>query len=205
MPIYDNIEYIIHLFALPSLIAQMIICQEGLTLQDIQQNVGLIYPFLKKELFLSYDEESLPQAVEKTLNEFIAQDMVIKHNDTFSINQSNNQSLVLLGRTITETLQRYAITMNLLVTEPDLGKSGLEKKSQDIAQRLGRLHGINAPEFFDKGVFSAMFNTLKEQQYLDCDGNCHPEKTQQFASLLFGLLYPDVKLTIEESIHQLQH
>ncbi|EKM32264.1 glycerol-3-phosphate O-acyltransferase [Vibrio harveyi] len=195
---------IIHLFALPSLIAQMIIRQRNVTVEKIQENVAQIYPFLKKELFLSYKEEELNELVVKILNEFIEQKMVCQDGDKLEINQSNNQSLVLLGRTITETLQRYSIAMNLLVADQELGKSDLEQKSQDIAQRLGRLHGINAPEFFDKGVFTAMFNTLKEQQYLDSDGNCDLEKTQQFAKLLFALLYPEVKLTIEESIHQLQ-
>lgn len=195
---------IIHLFALPSLIAQMIIRQRNVTVEKVQENVAQIYPFLKKELFLSYKEEELNELVVKILNEFIEQKMVCQDGDKLEINQSNNQSLVLLGRTITETLQRYSIAMNLLVADQELGKSDLEQKSQDIAQRLGRLHGINAPEFFDKGVFTAMFNTLKEQQYLDSDGNCDLEKTQQFAKLLFALLYPEVKLTIEESIHQLQ-
>ncbi|MCG7517012.1 glycerol-3-phosphate 1-O-acyltransferase PlsB [Vibrio sp. MMH1-50] len=195
---------IIHLFALPSLIAQMIIRQRNVTVEKIQENVAQIYPFLKKELFLSYKEEELNELVVKILNEFIEQKMVCQDGDKLEINQSNNQSLVLLGRTITETLQRYSIAMNLLVADQELGKSDLEQQSQDIAQRLGRLHGINAPEFFDKGVFAAMFNTLKEQQYLDSDGNCDLEKTKQFAKLLFALLYPEVKLTIEESIHQLQ-
>lgn len=192
---------IIHLFALPSLIAQMIIRQRNVTVESVQQNVALIYPFLKKELFLSYQEEDLNELVEKILNEFVEQKMICLDGNKLEINQSNNQSLVLLGRTITETLQRYSIATNLLVAYPELGKSDLEQKSQDIAQRLGRLHGINAPEFFDKGVFSAMFNTLKQQAYLDNDGNCDTENTQQFAKLLFTLLYPEVKLTIEESIH----
>ena len=195
---------IIHLFALPSLIAQMIIRQRNVTVESVQQNVALIYPFLKKELFLSYQEEDLNELVEKILTEFVEQKMICLDGNKLEINQSNNQSLVLLGRTITETLQRYSIATNLLVAYPELGKSDLEQKSQDIAQRLGRLHGINAPEFFDKGVFSAMFNTLKQQAYLDNDGNCDTENTQQFAKLLFTLLYPEVKLTIEESIHQLQ-
>ncbi|MGR5069901.1 MULTISPECIES: glycerol-3-phosphate 1-O-acyltransferase PlsB [Vibrio] len=195
---------IIHLFALPSLIAQMIIRQRNLSVEKIQENVAQIYPFLKKELFLSYKEEKLNDLVVKILNEFAEQKMISLDGGKLEINQSNNQPLVLLGRTITETLQRYSIAMNLLVADQELGKSDLEQQSQDIAQRLGRLHGINAPEFFDKGVFTAMFNTLKEQQYLDSDGNCDLDKTQQFAKLLFALLYPEVKLTIEESIHQLQ-
>ncbi|MDV6254077.1 glycerol-3-phosphate 1-O-acyltransferase PlsB [Vibrio sp. EA2] len=195
---------IIHLFALPSLIAQTIIRQRNVTVEAVQENVAQIYPFLKKELFLSYQEDDLNELVVRVLNEFAEQKMIYLDGNKLEINQSNNQSLVLLGRTINETLQRYSIAMNLLVAYPELGKSDLEQNSQDIAQRLGRLHGINAPEFFDKGVFSAMFNTLKQQAYLDNDGNCDTEKTEKFAKLLFTLLYPEVKLTIEESIHQLQ-
>jgi glycerol-3-phosphate O-acyltransferase len=122
--------------------------------------------------------------------------------ENVAINQANTQVLMLLGRTITETLQRYAIALNLLSTNPELGKADLEKRSQDIAQRLGRLHGINAPEFFDKGVFSAMFTTLKQQAYLDQNGECDQERTQQLAQMLYGMLYPEVRLTIKESIHQ---
>ncbi|MEZ9650021.1 glycerol-3-phosphate 1-O-acyltransferase PlsB [Vibrio lentus] len=193
---------IIHLFALPSLIAQMAIRQRGISISTIQKNVAAIYPFLKKELFLSYDEEQLEDVVANIINELVSQGMIVVSDDEVTINQSNSQALMLLGRTISETLQRYSIALNLLAENPDLDKSDLEQKSQDIAQRLGRLHGINAPEFFDKGVFASMFATLKQQQYLDKDGNCDLEKTQQFAKLLYSMLYPEVRLTIQESIHQ---
>lgn len=193
---------IIHLFALPSLIAQMTIRQHGLTIDAIQKNVAAIYPFLKKELFLSYDEEQLEGVVSNIIDELVSQGMLVVSNNQVTINQSNSQALMLLGRTISETLQRYSIALNLLAENPELDKSDLEQKSQDIAQRLGRLQGINAPEFFDKGVFASMFATLKQQQYLDNEGNCDLEKTQQFAKLLYSMLYPEVRLTIQESIHQ---
>ncbi|MCY9827769.1 glycerol-3-phosphate 1-O-acyltransferase PlsB [Vibrio chagasii] len=193
---------IIHLFALPSLIAQMTIRQHGLTIDAIQQNVAAIYPFLKKELFLSYDEDQLETVVANIIDELVNQGMLVVSDNQVTINQSNSQALMLLGRTISETLQRYSIALNLLAENPELDKSDLEQKSQDIAQRLGRLQGINAPEFFDKGVFASMFATLKQQQYLDNDGNCDLEKTQQFAKLLYSMLYPEVRLTIQESIHQ---
>ncbi|WP_122055172.1 glycerol-3-phosphate 1-O-acyltransferase PlsB [Vibrio sp. Evd11] len=193
---------IIHLFALPSLIAQMTIRQHGLTIDAIQENVAAVYPFLKKELFLSYDEAQLESVVASIIEELVGQGMLVVSDNQVTINQSNSQALMLLGRTISETLQRYSIALNLLAENPDLDKSDLEQKSQDIAQRLGRLQGINAPEFFDKGVFASMFATLKQQQYLDNDGNCDLEKTQQFAKLLYSMLYPEVRLTIQESIHQ---
>ncbi|MCV5214471.1 glycerol-3-phosphate 1-O-acyltransferase, partial [Escherichia coli] len=124
--------------------------------------------------------------------------------DVMSLNPSHSRSLQLLAAGARETLQRYAITFWLLSANPAINRSSLEKESRTVAQRLSVLHGINAPEFFDKGVFTAMFNTLKQQEYLDSDGNCDKKKTQKFAKLLFTLLYPEVKLTIEESIHQLQ-
>lgn len=194
---------IIHLLALPSLIAQMLVRHQQLSLAQIQQNVALVYPFLKQELFLSVEEENLAELTEAYIEELASQGLVtINSEQQVSINTANSQVLVLLGRTITETLQRYSIALNLLVANPELGKSDLELKSQDIAQRLGRLHGINAPEFFDKGVFSALFTTLKQQAYLDVDGNCDTAKSEQLASLLYSMLYPEVRLTIEESIYQ---
>jgi len=194
---------IIHLLAIPSLIAQMLVRQQQLSLQQIQQNVSLIYPFLQQELFLSIEPEKLADLTEAYIEELAHQGLVtIDDQHNVAMNQANNQVLVLLGRTITETLQRYAIALNLLVASPDLAKSDLEQKSQDIAQRLGRLHGINAPEFFDKGVFSAMFTTLKQQAYLDSDGNCDSIKSKELAKLLYSMLYPEVRLTIKESIYQ---
>lgn len=194
---------IIHLFAIPSMIAQMLIRQQSLSLDQIKANVALVYPFLKQELFLSYTQDQLDDVVSDYIDELQRQQLVSVNDDGMvTINQAKTQVLMLLGRTISETLQRYAISLNLLVANPDLGKSDLEQKSQEIAQRLGRLHGINAPEFFDKGVFSAMFVTLKEQGYLELDGNCNREPTTQLARLLYSMLYPEIRLTIQESVCQ---
>lgn len=195
---------IIHLLALPSLIAQILIRQQQMSVEAIQHNVAQVYPFLKQELFLSYQEEELGQVVEHYLAELEAQQMISQQDGVVTINQAQTQVLMLLGRTILETLQRYAIALNLLVANPDLDKTDLESKSQEIAQRLGRLHGINAPEFFDKGVFTALFVTLTQQGYLESDGHCHLEQTEQFAQALYAMLYPEVRLTIQESIYQVE-
>ncbi|NOI68462.1 glycerol-3-phosphate 1-O-acyltransferase PlsB [Vibrio sp. 99-8-1] len=193
---------IIHLFALPSLIAQLIVQNESLSVDEIKTSVTQLYPFLKKELFLRYDTEQVTEVVESIIEELARQQLIIAKDGQVTLNDLNIQSLMLLGRTITETLQRYAIAINLLGSNPDLDKSQLEKKSQEVAQRLGRLHGINAPEFFDKGVFSFLFNTLKEEKYIDISGKCCVEKTQSLADMLSNLVSTEVKLTIQESLYQ---
>src|SRR5690606_6289615 len=114
---------IIHLLALPSLIAQMLIRQQQMPVEQIQTCVAKVYPFLKQELFLSYDESQLDDVVMHYLTELQRQELVTLDNGVATINQSKTQVLMLLGRTISETLQRYAIALNLLVANPDLGKS----------------------------------------------------------------------------------
>jgi glycerol-3-phosphate O-acyltransferase len=166
--------------------------------------VALIYPFIQQELFLSFEPEALNDHIYAYLRELQRQELIQCEDDTVSINPAKTQVLILLGRTISETLQRYAITLNLLVSTPEMTKSELEKNSQEIARRLGRLHGINAPEFFDKGVFTALMTTLKQQDYLNHVQQLCAEKCQQLSELMFTLLYPEIRLTIRESIYLIE-
>ncbi|RTZ24690.1 glycerol-3-phosphate 1-O-acyltransferase PlsB [Vibrio penaeicida] len=190
---------IIHLFAIPSLIAQLVVQHENIKLSSIIDSVTTLYPFLKKELFIHYDESDIGDVVTQTIEEFTRQELITLKDGNVSLSQCRIQSLILYARTIQETLQRYSIAITQLVAAPELGRTELEQHSQQVAQRLGRLHGINAPEFFDKGVFAALFSTLKEQGYLDVDGQCDLEKTKQLAETLSKLLPTEVKLTIQES------
>ena len=193
---------IIHLFSIPALIAQILIRQQNVSREALHEQILKIFPLLKQELFLHYTESTLPDVIDDHLNELVRQELLIVEDEQISLYRGHTQTLMLLGRTISETLQRYAITLNLLAVYPAMDKSSLEQHSQEIARRLGRLHGINAPEFFDKGVFAALLSTLKEQHYLDENERCESGSCQKLAELLYTLLYPEVRLTIEESIYQ---
>ena len=193
---------IIHLLALPSLIAQLIVHKKTLSTQDLLTHVQALYPFLQKELFLSTDLDQLEGKVLSYLSELTAQNLVIVEGNIISVNQANSLPLILLGRTISETMQRYTIALSLLVAHPLAGKSELEKMSQEIAQRLGRLHGVNAPEFFDKKVFATMFTSLKQQQYIKPCHEADLEQCQNLATLLHSTLDAEVSLTIRESVCQ---
>ncbi|MBD1576455.1 glycerol-3-phosphate 1-O-acyltransferase PlsB [Vibrio sp. S11_S32] len=200
MTFYRN--NIIHLFALPSLIAHLIIQKEHITRSQLQHAIALIYPFLKAELFLHHTEQELQDVVNKLVDELIRQQLIIESDGELATNTTQVQTLILLSRTIVETLQRYAVALTQLVAIPDIDKTTLEQQSQDIAQRLGRLHGINAPEFFDKGVFISFFQTLKQQGYIENTNPDEQHKTQILVDLLGELLSPEVQLTLQESVLQ---
>ena len=98
-----------------------------------------------------------------------------------------------------ETLQRYAITFWLLSANPSINRSTLEKESRTVAQRLSVLHGINAPEFFDKAVFSSLVLTLRDEGYISDTGDAEPEETMKIYQMLAELVTSDVRLTIESA------
>ncbi|MBL4829112.1 MAG: glycerol-3-phosphate 1-O-acyltransferase PlsB [Aliivibrio sp.] len=193
---------IIHLFALPSLIAQLVVQYQKISLKQVKEQVRKLYPFLKAELFLRYEVKDIDSMVEMHIEELVRQQLIIQKESQLELNSARLLQVNLLARTITETLQRYAIAFTHLRVSPYLDKAELEKQSQVMAQRLSRLHGINAPEFFDKGVFSTLFNTLKAEGYFDTEGQVVSEKIEDIAMDLSALVSPEVKLTIEAVMNQ---
>lgn len=67
-----------------------------------------------------------------------------------------------------------------------------------LAQRLSVLHGINAPEFFDKAVFSILVETLREEGYIDNDENdIFTANAKKLYAVISRLMSPEIRLTIE--------
>ena len=188
----NNIQ---HLFVLPSLVASIVLHYEAIQKDLLLDAVRKIYPFLKGELFLHFNEEELNTKIKAIIDEFARQD-VIQANDNFlSIHRSKVRILQLWSAGMREILQRYYITVSILRKDPGIARGLLEKESQLVAQRLSVLHGINAPEFFDKAVFSAFIANLKEEGYFDDD----KEKLHELATILEHLISSEVCLTINSA------
>ncbi|MDD1793510.1 glycerol-3-phosphate 1-O-acyltransferase PlsB [Enterovibrio sp. ZSDZ42] len=193
---------IIHLFAIPSLIAQMLVFKTSVKREALLETVRQLYPLLKSELFMSFDNEALESYVDAVIIELERQSLLTIDGDTLQRASGKLNQLQLLGRTIAETLQRYAITITLFCHEPDVSKSDLEQQSQMMAQRLSRLHGINAPEFFDKGVFSTLVDSLRAEGYLNDEGHAKEEHIEALQESVLGLISPEVQLTIQAILNQ---
>ncbi|MDH3000914.1 glycerol-3-phosphate 1-O-acyltransferase [Chelonobacter oris] len=193
----NNIQ---HLFVLPSLIASIVIHHEAIQQSLLIDAVQKIYPFLKSELFLDIDENRLKPWIKQILAELQRQALINLHDEMVGINKRNIRSLQLLSAGIREIIQRYYITLNFLQAEPTISRSNLEKESQSVAQRLSVLHGINAPEFFDKAVFSTFIASLKENGYFTEQGGADSAKVEELAASLKALLSSEVYMTISSSV-----
>ncbi|MEG9475064.1 glycerol-3-phosphate 1-O-acyltransferase PlsB [Mannheimia indoligenes] len=186
-----------HLFVLPSLVASFVLHHEAISKDLVIQSVYRIYPFLQAELFLHFKQEEVAEQVEAIINEFVRQGIIKNESDMLMINRLHIRTLQLHSAGVREILQRYYISLSLLLEQPDISRIALEKESSSVAQRLSVLHGINAPEFFDKAIFSTFTNSLKAQGYFDGGDNLVTEKVQETEALLRSLISIEVQQTIQ--------
>ncbi|MEH2920556.1 glycerol-3-phosphate 1-O-acyltransferase PlsB [Samsonia erythrinae] len=192
----NNIQ---HLLVLPSLIASIVIHHRRIALDEVVRQITLIYPFLQSELFLHYSREQLPDVLGTLADELVRQQLLCSRDGELAINPSRIRTLQLLAAGVRETLQRYAITLSLLCANPAINRGTLEKESRNMAQRLSVLHGINAPEFFDKAVFSTLAATLRTEGYITDNAEAPQHDIVAIYNILGDLITPEVRLTIESA------
>ena len=188
-----------HMLVLPALIAAIVQQHREISRAELLRQVSVIYPMLKSELFLRWNKEELPQVLDEMIAELSRQRLVTADESTLRLNPSRFRTLQLLAAGVRETLQRYAITFSILSANPAINRGSLEKESRTMAQRLSVLHGINAPEFFDKAVFSSLVLTLRDEGYISDTGDAQIEQTQKVYLLLADLITQEVRLTIESA------
>ncbi|AFJ97979.1 glycerol-3-phosphate 1-O-acyltransferase PlsB [Cronobacter sakazakii] len=193
---------IMHMLVLPSLIAAIVTQHRRISREAVQQQVELLFPMLKTELFLRWEKEEVSAVVDALVNELAQQGLILADDEWLQVNPARSRTLQLLAAGVRETLQRYAITFWLLSANPSINRGTLEKESRTVAQRLSVLHGINAPEFFDKAVFSTLVLTLRDEGYISDTGDAEPAETMKVYQMLAELMTSDVRLTIESAAAQ---
>lgn len=161
----NNIQ---HLFAIPSLIANMFRTRAILTEDAIFTGCRALYPFLRTEFFLRWEPENVDPVFRGTLESMVNLGLTTRGEDgrfyrpdptspAFSV-------LSMLGRVMSETLERYCITALLLAQErkraQTLPRSDFEEDCRMLAQRMAVLTGRDSPEFFDKSLFRGYLDTL---------------------------------------------
>ncbi|MFB6434919.1 MAG: glycerol-3-phosphate 1-O-acyltransferase PlsB [Candidatus Malihini olakiniferum] len=191
----NNIQ---HLLVLPSMIASIIIHCERITVNELTSQMLLIYRLIQAELFLHFSKEALPAVIKTLTAELVRQDLILIKQDRLVLNPPRIRTLQLLAAGVRETLQRYTITLSLLGSKPEMNRSTLEKESRNIANRLSVLHGTNAPELFDKAVFSTLVATLRQDGYIS-DSSMDTGNTLELYRILSDLITPEVRLTIESA------
>ncbi len=160
----NNIQ---HLFALPSLIANLFRTRMLLTEEAIVTGVRALYPFLQTEFFLRWPAEEIEAVAKRWIEVMVQIGLLSREGERLrrpDANQPAYSTLAMLGRVLGETLERYCMTA-LLLAEERRSQQGLQRERFEddcrlLAERMAILTGRDAPEFFDKALFKGYLNTL---------------------------------------------
>lgn len=191
----NNIQ---HLLIIPAIVARILLKNNRISLDEVLMQVKLLFPLIKSELFLYHNDEQLTEYVKKIIATYAELNLISYTPDKLTLNYLKMSGLQLLASSSKDTLQRYVIAFSLLQKDPTISRASLEKEGRLIAERLSILHGINAPEFFDKGVFSTLVASLREQGYLDDKGDANLAKIEIMNKILKPLITTRVMQTIDE-------
>jgi len=198
---------VLHIFALPALLASFFLSSSRMSRELVGQYVQALYPYLQAELFLRWTPEQLDEAIDQWLSALVEQGLLRFENGVYLRPAPSSRQFVLLtllARAITQTLQRFYMATSLLLNsgQHSLNAEELEDLCVMMAQRLSILHGLNAPEFFDKTLFRHFIQTLVREGVLLPDGNGKLGYHDKLAELAEGVAKRVLSAELRLSIRQ---
>ena len=168
---------ILHLIALPSVIACCFNNAPVQKLDNIITLVSIVYPFLRRQLFISWAQDQLPEAIEHILELFTELDLLEKTgDDEYRAPRASSieyARLELLAKVISPILELYYMTFAILLNTgtSKVSETDLVEHSYLMAQRVSMIYDLSSPDYFDKRVITNFIDTLHDINYVTIDDN----------------------------------
>jgi glycerol-3-phosphate O-acyltransferase len=190
-----------HLFAMNAWIACCFLNTQRVQRTRIHDLSMTVYPFLRRELFLPWQDDELANIIDGCIAGLINEDLLRESGDD-SLQRAPGGSdqayyLRLLGNSLIQTFERYFITVSVLAKNGSgrLNRQQLEQLCILCAQRISLLHAFEAPEFYDKTLFKQFIESLTDSGILDRDEEgclVFGQRLEQFAR--------DAKLILDKEL-----
>jgi glycerol-3-phosphate O-acyltransferase len=164
---------VLHLFAMPSLLACVFSSNAEVRHEDIQRLAWRIYPYIAAELFLPWSEQELPAVVDGVLDCMQHQGLIQSAGTRTTWSRpppasAEAMQLSVLAQATIQTIERYYLVIAQLVAagSGEITQSVLEERCQLNAQRIAMLYGLNSPEFFDRTLFENFIDLLRRRDVI---------------------------------------
>jgi glycerol-3-phosphate O-acyltransferase len=193
---------ILHLFAMPSLLACAFVGNATMRTADIQRLVWRVYPYISAELFLRWDEAEVGAVADSLLDTFVRLNLLQANEDRSEWRRPPPTSLEairlsVLAQATIQTLERYYLAIALLLQAGSgaITHEALEERCHLMAQRMTVLYGLNSPEFVDKSLFRNFIELLRRRNVIQLS----EDKRLLFGEPLLGVA-ADAQLVLSEQI-----
>jgi glycerol-3-phosphate O-acyltransferase len=164
---------ILHLFAMPSLLACCFVSNASMRTADIHRLVWRIYPYIAAELFLRWEESAAIGVADTLLETFARLNLLQASADCSEWRRPASTSLEairlsVLAQATIQTIERYYLAIALLLQAGSgrITQEALEHRCHLMAQRMSVLYGLNSPEFFDKSLFRNFIDLLRRRNVI---------------------------------------
>jgi glycerol-3-phosphate O-acyltransferase len=193
---------VLHLFALPSLLACCFVSNAGMCTLDIHRLLWRVYPYVCAELYLRWDEASVPAAADTLLQTFARLNLLEAAAEGREWRRPAATSLQavrlsMLAQATIPTIERYYLAIALLLQagSGSIAPEALEQRCHLMAQRMSVLHGLDSPEFFDKSLFRNFIDLLRRRNVIQVSA----DGSLAYGDALLGVA-ADAQLVLSEQI-----
>ena len=169
---------ILHLFAMPSLLACCFVSNAGMSSADIHRLVWRVYPYISMELYLRWEEAAVAAVADSLLATFAALNLLQPNADRSEWQRPASTSLEAvqlsaLAQATIQTIERYYLVIALLLQSGTgvITQEALEERCHLMAQRMSVLYGLNSPEFFDKSLFRNFIDLLRRRNVIQASAD----------------------------------
>ncbi|NII10751.1 glycerol-3-phosphate 1-O-acyltransferase PlsB [Oleiagrimonas sp. C23AA] len=162
---------VLHLIADAAWVAACFLNNRRMSRASVLRLGRIIYPFIRGELFLRWDEEGFAERLQGVVDFFVGRGLLESQGEGRLLERGPGQDdgafqLKTLARSLMQAYERYYIAIAALVKsgQGTLSAGALESTCTTTAQRLSLVHELSAPEFFDKALFRGFIQRLRERK-----------------------------------------
>jgi glycerol-3-phosphate O-acyltransferase len=191
-----------HLFVMPSLIACCFLNNRTLHTEDIQRLAWRIYPYVRDELFLRWEETEVHEVVKETLDDLANHGLLesVENGSQWRrppVGTIEAVQLSVLAQGSVPIIERYYLAISLLLKTGSgrITQEALENQCRLMASRMSLLYELNSPEFFDKALFKNFIDLLRARNVLGVNPEGRLTYTEMFVAVA-----ADAQLVLHEQI-----
>lgn len=175
-----------HLLIFESLICGFFQYQKEILKEDLIESLRMIYPFLKEEFFLKWEESELDQLIDSKIKKLMEKGLLLDDAEFFKRPDFKSKEFYetqALGKLVQPSIDRFYVLISQLwkSSNEHISKNILEKNSLEILKNLEKDHARLTPEFSEKWMFDVFLNRLIENKYVreDDSGKLYPNRITQ--------------------------
>lgn len=200
---------IIHMFALPSLIACLIANNRRLAKNELVALCKQVFPFMKSELFIHWEVKDLDTVIDRYVSLMVQANLLVQKDDEIWAPEPRSVeyvSLSVLANTLKQTLERFYIVLEILlhIGSSKIRRPQLENLCHLMAQRMALLHEFRTPEFSDKSLFKNFIENLIDSGLVHIDSEGLLALDEQLLSSDWHsdrILISEVRIAIQQVTH----